>query len=488
VFILDPGGLAVVGREETFYGEQPAGYEPRSRLFAGRSFFTVEEVDFAFQEFPKTLEIDPGSRSTRSRTFDLPGEPAALANWLLRFGETADAISYLEAWLAIAPDAEIALAYASVAAISGRAARAADTLRPHLTTDPINIEWHRAYQDASEGVAEREEALHAEYDRLLEERRADPVAHYLRARIEPDPARAHALYAGALRLDPELEYAARGSAYLAISAGEFERAVAVLGDPVGREGASQQAVALYLDALLAAGHDRELAAILEGERTRSPAEVDWDRARQLVLLLVRGDRGDEASAWTDELDGRSEDGAAELAHFLRAHLLYSSARFDELRTLAQRTDFPPGLSAAVAFWTATERGDLQAINRAFEKLTQFERRGFYELILSLAYAREGVSGLSMKWQRSALTHLAGADRGYRVFAELVEGDTPITPGALARISLPPRDKATLLTLLAVRRPEAATLALREADRLNFEPVFPYHFLRRFQPGAGEPSE
>jgi hypothetical protein len=94
----------------------------------------------------------------------------------------------------------------------------------------------------------------------------------------------------------------------------------------------------------------------------------------------------------------------------------------------------------------------------------------------------------MKWQRSALTHLAGADRGYRVFAELVEGDTPITPGALARISLPPRDKATLLTLLAVRRPEAATRALREADRLNFEPVFPYHFLRRFQPGAGEPSE
>lgn len=483
VFILDPGGLAVVGREEIYYGKPPAGFKPRSRLFAGRSFFTLEKADFMFREFPESLQIDSRGRSTRSRIFDLPGEPVALANWLLRFGETGDAISYLEAWLAVAPDDEVAMAYASFAAIGGRAARAADTLRPHLATDPINLEWHRAYQEASEGVAEREEALYAEYDRLLAERRADPMAHYLRARIEPDPARAQELYASALRLDPAFEYAARGSAYLALSAGEFERAVAMLHDLVGREGVSRQAVDLYLDALFAAEHDRELAAILEGERTRPPAEVDWDRARRLVLLLVHGGRGDEVSAWADELDGRSQDEATALANFLRAHLLYSSARFDELRALAQRTDFPPALAPMAAFWAAIERGDLQAINRTFEKLTEFERRGFCELILSLAYAREGASGLSIKWQRSALTHLAGADRGYRVFAELVESDTPVTPEALARISVPPRDKATLLTLLAVRRPEAAELALREADRLNFEPVFPHHFLRRFQPGS-----
>ena len=485
VWVLNPGGLAVVGWEETVYGKPPKGFEPRTRLYAGRSFLTLDEADYAFRDFPEQIRVDSDKGGdTRSRVFDLSGEPAEVVGWLLRWGDAEQALDYLEAWLAVAPADETALAYAGVAAVNGRADEAVETLRPHLATDPINVDWHRAYQNVAEATAGREEALCAEYDRLVAERPDDPVAHYLRARIELEPPRAQERYAVALRLDPGLEYPARGSAYLAMSSGEFERAVAVLRGPAEREGASDEAADLYYDALFAAGRNDELAAILDLERDRPAAEADWDLARRRLLLLVRGGRPSEAEAWLGELQARRDDpDALVMARFLRAHLLYATARFRELRALAERPDFVAAMQPGVAFWAAVEGGEVDAVHRAFERLPEFERRGYYELILSLVHARAGTDGQSRRWLDSALEHLAPTERGYRVFAELIDGDAPATPAALARITVLPREKATLLTLLAIARPEAAELALREADRLNFEPAFPHHFLRGFQPGA-----
>lgn len=485
LFVLDPGGLAAVAWEESYYGSPPAGFEPRLRVYAGRRFFRFDDVDYRFTKFPAQIQLSSSSKGeARSRVYELSGEPVPISGWLVQLGEPEQAADYLEAWLAREPSDDLALNYAGTAVLAGRADEAADRLHALLEVDPINLEFHRAYQEAAEVLPDRDEQLRREYDELLERRPGDPAALYLRGRIEPDPARAEALYARARAIDPLHEHAARASAFAAMSRGDFVRATEVLSPVAGLEEASNDAVDLYLEALEAVGRDAELEAILEPARSNA-GDGRWNLLVRLLHLLVRTGRTEEAEQWVATLE--QSPGGRPLGRFLHGHLLYATGDLERLREHARQDGFLPGHAESMAFWAAVELDDARAIGECYPRLPPYEREGTGELILALEHARRGEDGISQRWQQQGLDHLASFDRAYREFAELLEAPEPVTGRALDAIVLPARDKALLLTLLAVRRPETAELALRRADRLNFQTVFPHRFLRSFQPSAAVES-
>ena len=199
----------------------------------------------------------------------------------------------------------------------GRVADAFERVSAALEVDPDLLEAHRLLQDltirstADWWVRER-------YERRLASRPADADAHYLLARIDPDPVRQLELFTAAVELDPRHPYATLGRAIalarrgdVAAALGEARRSTELapwLGLPwiwLGMESLKRGATAASAR-FFAAGRDRAegdarpwLGLAQSMEELSEPAESS--RNALAALRLAPGDDG-IAGAATDLLE------------------------------------------------------------------------------------------------------------------------------------------------------------------------------------------
>ncbi len=485
VWVLNPGGLALVMAEETVYTNKPRPeYQPAVRFYAGRRFLQVQDIDYPFRDFPDTIELSSSTReATRRRMTELLGRPEDLAGAVAGWGHPGAAMDYLERWLEAAPSDELALTYSGSALLAGAGARAADFLQPRLAVDPVNVEWHRAYQQVVEPLAERAESLVAEYDGYLAAAPDDPQLLYLRGRIEPDPALAQQFYRRALAGDPQNVHAARASAYTLMAQADFGGALQVLQPLAGGADADPQLVELYHESLFAVGRQGALEAALRTELAAAEEDLDWSKARLLLHSLVSQGRAGEAAGEVDRLEALVpvEDGEPPIfGPWLEAQLLYAAGDLEAFERLVGDREFPELWRDSMGFWLAVEKGEMEAANRAINRVRPGTDEGIDRLLMGLLYARQGLGGLSRQWLDRGLEVLRERDASYRLFERLLAGEEPLDRRSVDRLVTRPGEKAVLLTVLAVRHPDQASWLLTEAARLNYDLGFPHRFLSSFE--------
>ncbi len=472
--VLNPGGLAFVMWEETVYtrdggGEFDAPLEP----YGGQTFLKFDNVDYPFEEFPAEVSMKSDQRQVhKSRLSVTAGHPAGLYWWFLQADRGKRGLDYLESWIEIAPSDELASAYGTMAFGAGEAERGRGFLKPRLELAPVNVEWHRAYQNLV--APDQRQALAGEYDSHLAGDPANPDLLYLRGRIDADPRRAGGFFQRAIELAPGHAYARRGSAYGAMSEGDFGAAVAVLREVADHDDTSFELIELYHNALYAAGRFDVLEPRLRVQLEEGIDAVDWDQVLLLFHLLVRRGEAGEPQELVREIREAEKAAGGEqyLGTWLQAHLLYTEGNWDLLKSHISHPAFPPNFEDQMMIWWAVETGDLTALRPGTVD-------SFDKLLISLAFARDGSDERYEARLAEALRELPESPPVYPRFREMIEGELAITRENLALMIIEPKIKATLLTALAVRHPRHREVLLAEAQRFNYDPGFPHRLLASF---------
>jgi tetratricopeptide (TPR) repeat protein len=496
VWVLDPGGLAVLAWQETMYAADDAklrDYEPRLKLHAGRSLWRFEDIDDPFRDFPETVELSSQtSVKHRTRIAEMAGDARSLYPALLAFGDPVDCVAYLENWLRLVEDdGELALGYSGAALLAREHGRAEEFLRQFLRDDPLNVEVHRAYQEVVESRAGGSEALRREYDARLAGRPGDPQLLYLRARIEPDPGQAVALLERAIAIDPASYRVLGGLAFIANARADYaaassllERALAVAGD------AAPELDDLFLDALFAARQFDRLEGLLRASLDESEGSVDWSLARRLVLLFVKQERLDDAKEALRELtalDARlSGTKESDLDDWLQAEILYAQGDHKGLAKHLRKAALVPLTQAQWELALALDSGDVTKAKAALTRRRAPAEQGADQLLMSLLYRRKGLTGMAEDAERRALSHF-GASPPFQTFAEMLAGSLPVDRAAVERLLVEPGLRALLITVLAERFPDQAWLR-HEAARSNAGMGFPARYLDSLAVPAPEAVE
>lgn len=475
VGVLNPGGLALLLWEETLYSEHPVdSYEPELRADGGERFRLYRDIDYPFKEFPDELTLDSSSDQVTKRRLSVAElDPPMAFIYFLGDGEATDALDYLERWLELAPTNELLHTYSGTAISFGEGPRAAAFLKPGLTLEPVNVEWHRAYQQAAQAGAPGLDELRAEYAAHLEAAPGSADLLYLRGRIEIDPRRAMAFYTDALAEEPGHRRALQASGYQHLSSGHFDDAVESFAAAVEHHPEILETTDLYEEALHAAGRFDLLEPRFDDLPTTDPMEIAWDRAQKLAeLWIARGETG-RVDAWIAEVEAieaaQPAEEAGATAAWLRAVRNYAVA---DWQALAEDPEMASLFIADTDFWLAVETGDPRELDpESFDALSR--------LILSLSLSRAGETERAVEMRRSAIAELVDVDEAYRTYQQLADGEMAITAESLERLIILPADKALLLVALAEERPEHRRLLHDTARHLNYKLAFPHHLLASF---------
>lgn len=479
VRVVNPGGLTVLIWEHTEYSSSPSAsdsFEDSWRLFSTDRYIEHGNIDYSFKGFPESINVKSNSGRIRKTRFGrLEGGPFELVQSFLLLGDYAGAGRYLASWFAVAPSGELALDLAGISVSAGTSASIESVLRRDLPFDPIDVDWHRAYQEVGQRDDPRAAALLAEYDGFLAASPSDPDLLYLRGRIEPDPTRAMTYYSRATAVDRGHSFARRAMGYQNLALAQFGVACTNLEQGLSVEPENPYLIDLYHEALNASGRHRILEPILRADIEGEVGDISWSAARTLLLLMLDQGRVDEANELMAMIAGAND--SKMLMDWLQAYRLYVEARYEELTVLLAKESLPPGPRKNMEFWVALETGDAARADAIIRDTTERSERGYHTLLLGMHFAQTSDDAKASALFTRALTDLTPTDPVYRIFAQLMDGSLPPEDRYLRQLILQPDIRATLLTALAQRHKEHRGRLLKMAAPLIWEPKFPSHFLK-----------
>jgi tetratricopeptide (TPR) repeat protein len=445
----------------------------------GQTFEHFPAITHPFKELPQSMRMKSHETRTLTQLEIYPGDPSEVFNYLSSQGQIPEAWRLAEAQLRLHPDADdLVRSYVTSLQTRGAIDRAEKFLEAGLTNRPVAIEWHRAFQSLKVDRA-RDARLAAEYDAQLRAEPTNSALLYLRGRVTEDRAEARRFFERAVAMDPKNPYPLYAQGY--------DRGAR--GDWAGARALFQQAVALRpADGIF--GHFYSLTRLALGEHLALETECreqlrkqpfQFSSAMLLCDVLVTSGRTNEAAQVVGAFEraGRGEgEGAAALTRFIRRRYLYELGDFAglERESLPDRT--PAGRAAL--FQAQLELGRVVEALQTRKAMGEDgpPDYGIVDLMISLAWELQGRSDEAHQWRERAATALAAGDKDHQRAGDMLRGSLPPTIEEVHSVVLPPDAKAIWLACLARRHPDRRAELTDAARRLNVDPSFPYHLVRR----------
>lgn len=326
VWIVNVAGTAGLAQLQIHYAAnpQPAGIT----FLSGQTTVALPHVDYPFVEAPKTMQLSNRQAVvTKSGLVMTPVEPRHLVSHITNPNQALDC---LEAFLQTRPnDGMLFHSYQELAKKSQTVPRAEAFLKSRLDRRPVEMNWHRTYQNLLEEEGRTNELV-AQYQAELDREPNNGLLIYLRARIEDDPDRAEALYEQARTaaadspwpwyslgfrsmssgdwsaardefreaqqrgLDPEF---LRGSLFTTqLALGDTETLITENRAALQREAGDVAALAMLLDALVAKGEIEAAKQELNAWRARMlPSNPEARLLGDLLEQMVNYEIGDFAA-------------------------------------------------------------------------------------------------------------------------------------------------------------------------------------------------
>ncbi len=483
VHLLNPGGTALLVSEETTYSERADGAgEGKVQWHYGESFLTLPRADYLFAEFPPELRVKKGSSNVRKRRIDFALASAPQIFWGLANGGSFEEAAELAEWYLRRHPEEVELleTYTAVSMAVGRTNEARAFLAEGAKRRPIEIPWHRMYQELH-ASADKFEALVTEYDNLLEANPKNSALLYLRGRLCRRRAEAISFYTRALAENPTNAIAHYALGYSHAAAADWraarphlQRAVELApGDPLFAEWLFTTRMALNEFADL----ERELSAA----RTNEP--LNFSTTVELCEVLVAEGKMAEAeqlcSDYARQVRATFGPQAEEVVNRIERFKFYVLGRLDELAQWAATNRVPE--QRWIRFLTNIELGNLKEAE-AIEPTGAGEP--FRALAVAVAFEAGGQGELAGRWREQAIQLLKSGRPEAVIAAHYLERSEPAPLAEIMELLLPPLDKAVLLTALKRRLPGVEAGPWQEAvSKLTVRREFPYYLLRRLNSQA-----
>jgi tetratricopeptide (TPR) repeat protein len=475
LWLINVGGGALLEEVTATYKRNP---EPATITYhAGKTFEHFHKVTHPFQTLPDTVSVESGGSKTLIGLDLYPGEAGDVFDFYLGKRDNSAALEFGENWLRAHPEDDSVLLLYATAAGNLDTNRLEKFLLAGLTNRPIQIQWHRQYQDLFKRGRD-ESVLLAKYDDLL---RADPTNSallYLRGRLDTNRETARTYYNRSLTSDPKNPFP-----YYALG---LDRAAA--GDWAGARPLVAKAAELnprditfenmlYL-CRLATGDAPAIETESRNTLARDP--VNYDAELRLLDALAAQDKSAEAAKACDDFvaKGRSQYGArgADVTRAIQYHAYYAIGDFTQLKSLAEKDT---SVSGRVRLVTALiELGQVEEAATIISGTPNLKESETIMFGLSVASRLKGNEAEAAKWEARGIELIKGGRFDSAVTAALLTRGTPPTRAEAENLILAPQNKAIVLTMLAQKYPQAHVELAALARQLNVRRDFPYYLVRR----------
>jgi tetratricopeptide (TPR) repeat protein len=479
VYVLNVGGAALLVHECARYSESPGTGEARYSFYYGEPFVTLPKVDYPFQSFPESIQLPSHSQAVEKTRIDVFRGPASMAFLALAGkGRYDEALPLAEWHLRLHPEStEILPLYLAFSLQAKREKRALAYLSESVKRRPVEIAWHRMYQEARMSAHETP-AVIAEYDALLKDDPENSALLYLRGRLCPVNKESVPLYEKAIARDPKNEYAHFALGSTLAGQGNWADARPHLAEAVRLLPDEAQFQEELFKVRLALKEFGELEKETRSSLAKDPLDHQYNV--QLGQVLIAQDRNDEVEKLiatyqkNDLAKNKLPDEPA--LNLLKARLFYSAGKFSELEQLTLKRKSTAAMTAR--FNALVELGRLPEAVELLKVNDPEHASPFESLALSLAWKNSGNEDQAAAFRKRAIDVLAAGRPDYLTAAEFLKRDQPGSMEELMDVSLPPEQKALFLVAMAQRFPETGPELIKTARNLNVTRDFPFHLINR----------
>ncbi len=452
-FVINPDRSAVVLEQEAFYAAANPPPSGPPTVHFGQPFYDLPGVDFEFQAFPQTIQVDGGSCVRKTRVGFGPQLTAELR--LQRMAQDlgpGEQVEYCKLQLALDPKGSLFLEYL------------ADKLppdeliafvEPRLGERPLLVDWHRVYQTLTER-AHPEADLLPRYRKLLAESNGDPDAVYLLGRADPDLDESEKLFGQAASANPPSGHAIAALGWHAHCEGRFAEAIRLYDKALPLLPDKTAVRQRHYEALLANGDYDTLLRALQADG-QVPGRKLVAAVYTLRVDAVRGEKAKARQALAEVVRQCPPQEQATLRKSLEP--LVCCWENDPAGYLKAAGDPPP-------FAAALLRGNLK---EAADRLQADGPEATADHgLLYLAATRSGAKDLAKAQWDAFLAGLSREDHDHRIYAAMLSGKRPPDARLARRLPVEPNLKRVVLAVLAQRQPDQAKGLLALAKKLNFQ--------------------
>jgi tetratricopeptide (TPR) repeat protein len=481
-FVLNPGGAALVYWERATYSAKANAQADRPsaadvRFWYGEPFTTFHDIDYAFEPFPENIRTKV-SKETKTRIDLLRVQPMAVFVSLLAQRSYEEALRLAEWDLRLQPRTNaLLLGYAGLAKMQNSGARAVAFLREGLARRPVDIAWHRTYQELLSDAPD-DRPLAAEYDAYLRAEPTNSSLLYLRGRISVDAKEAESCFRRAIAADPNNGYAHNGLGFQRFTLGDWAGARREIGCACELRPEEESFAQTLTEIRLALGEFDSLEGSLRAYLERSP--LDQYAVMKLSDVLVAQGKNEEARQWVTayerEAVARFKREAAQQIMPVRRNLHYAVGDFAALEKTAGGDSSLPARQAL--FQALIETGRVAEAVKVFPINDPQAADPWRLLIVSIAWQRAGAAPQAAAWRDRAAELFARSRREWRPVAGILRRTQPPPLTELIELPLTPKPKAILLVALAQRFPAQSAELLAKARLFNVDRSFPYWLIER----------
>jgi tetratricopeptide (TPR) repeat protein len=481
VYILNADGSALLIQESTTYSAKTSSASSGGgyTFYFGETFIVMAEVDYPFQPFPDSITLDShASAVSKSRVdmFEQPAQTAFLA--LVMKSRLGDALRLAEWYLPSHPaESDFLSYYVFFAQQNQQEDRARKFLAEGAKRRPIEITWHRAYQE-TRAQGTNGPALVAEYDALLKAEPDNPDLMYLRGRLSSRQHEAMPLYEKALAKDPTNAFAHYALGQNQLAGEAWPDALTHLTEASRLRPSNQQFLEGFIAAQIALRKFPELEANLAKILAAKPLDIGM--TENLGIVYVLQNKTTEVTrllnGYRQALQRDREADVEETMEPLQEGLLYAQGNFEQLEKIASAKR--AGQAVPGRFYALIELGKFKEAAAMVDKVTGGAREPFDILALSIACKQAGDNAESDRLRAQAVERLSKNRFEYVATAEVLKSSQPTPLADVMDLSLTPGQKAVVLTVQGQRFAEGRSEIFTAARRLNFMPQFPYHLVNR----------
>jgi len=475
-FLLNPDRAAVIIYETHIYSESGIK-SPPADAHTGELFYQFSHIDYVFEESPPSLSVQDTHQSINKYRIDILRK--VNANTVLNLSDKPGpqvAADFVKRHLVEDPTDLAFLNHINMLPPQ----ESLEILRSHLDIRPIDIEWHRSYQDMALSQDPGPHVREQYAPLVAKEPNSGPLL-YLLGRVTDDRAQARTLFTRATQAHPPVSYAYHALAFDHFAAAEFPQAVDLWKRAIALDPTNDTLLIYYEESLVAVNRLDEALAISHQLQARTPAKDNFvgyfHYVSNDVGLLAHARRFAEAreaieTAVTalgtkentkpirDTLESVIAYNSGDAAGYLR---LTASDKSEQARfTAALMTNQLPEASAILLPATPNPKNAMAPD---------------YQLLFYAVAQAAGRADLATKHLDHLVVEYRKGGPDLQKIANWLAGTVP-TLDDTRDLSIPPKSKAILLAALAQRYPTHHGEFAQQAQLYNYQTSFPYLTLQK----------
>lgn len=472
-WVVNVGASAVLSETALVYAVNPT--PPLTTLRASQKFSAIPDIDYAFRDPPQQMQVQNQGQQVVKRQLSLTQAKPDLIFQQLAPRQVEAAIAFAEVQLPFHRDDVLLLQHYSLACIRSRlAGRAEKFLNPGRSRRPIEITWHREYQDLLERL-ERHAELAAEYGQLLQADPGNGRLLYLCSRLESEDVKASALLLKSTEADGTLAWPWFTRANRAACAAEWNEAAIAIENARLRQ-FDPEALFWQIHVIrLGLGDFQGLERDYREHLKLQPG--DGNALYLLSDVLVAANQPEKARQahvqWLTALVGVQNDPTIDILRTYYRHqvgYLLGETQQHELAPLQADVS-----QLRVALLLSDGRPD--------EVISDPRLGGVFEdawnaLDLGIAFGLKGREAEANKWRQHACEILEKGTLQERMVAQMLRADTTPPLEQMRRATDTVANQMRLLAVMAQRFPQSRPEYAAEITKLNVSRTPPHHLMKK----------